>query len=61
MKGGTLRKVRVYYAHRKKEYSRYPVIRLGGNYLALAGFNIGDRLEAICYKGRIVISKRLAD
>lgn len=60
MKGGKPRRLKVYYAHRKKEYSRYPMIRLGGNYLALAGFNIGDSLEATCEEGRIVISKRLA-
>lgn len=61
MKASNPRRLKVYYAHRKKVYSRYPVIRLGGNYLALAGFNIGDSLEATCEDGRIVISKRQAE
>lgn len=60
MKGGKVRKLKVYYAHYPKKYGRYPVIRIGGEYLKYLGFNIGDTIyvhfEA---ENRISITKHL--
>lgn len=42
MKNGKVRKLKVYYAHHPRKYGKYPVIRIGGNYLNNLGFNIGD-------------------
>lgn len=58
MKSRNIRRLRVYYAHRPKGYSKFPVIRLGGNYLADAGFQIGDELEVTVSERILTITKR---
>lgn len=58
MKAATTRRLRVYYAHRPKGYSKFPVIRLGGNYLTQAGFRIGDELEVSISPSILTITKR---
>ena len=55
------RKLRkIYYGH--YDYERgtnafYPVIRIGGKYLAEYGFSIGDAIEVEIQHGRITITK----
>jgi hypothetical protein len=49
---------KVYYAYYDREWgSPHPVIRLGGKYLQVFGFNIGDAIEVHLDHGRITIVK----
>ncbi len=48
---------RVYYGHYEDHLLPYPVIRLGGRYLALLDFDIGDTVEVTMEIGKITISK----
>jgi hypothetical protein len=50
------RRLKVYYGHHAN-YPRHPVIRLGGNYLTLQDFKIGDLVEVTLEAGRILITK----
>jgi len=54
-----IRKMKVYYAHRKRAYTRYPVIRIGGDYLSKMGFRIGDILFVKLEVDKLVITKHL--
>jgi len=55
-----IRRLKVYYGHHGN-YTQHPVIRLGGKYLSLQDFKIGDKVEVTLEPGRIVITKLLAD
>jgi len=57
MSNPRVRKLKVYYAHRQKHYGKYPVIRLGGNYLHICGFKIGDLLQVVIEQDRVSITK----
>lgn len=53
-----VRKLKIYYgSHQSNNYSRYPLIRIAGNYLQSCGFKIGDTIEVRLSKDRIEISK----
>lgn len=51
------RRLKVYYAHRGK-YNRYPVIRIGGDYLQKIGFAIGDSIDVELKSNSIIVTKR---
>ena len=54
----TIRKLKVYYgSYYGGNYSRHPVIRVGGNYLRAAGFKIGDNIEIKLSRGKIEITR----
>jgi hypothetical protein len=42
-------------------YKTHPVIRLEGIYLAAIDFQIGDKIEVIAEKGRIIITKKFGE
>ena len=54
-----IRRLKVYYGH-GTNYARHPVIRLGGKYLSLQDFKIGDMVEVTLEAGRIVITNTTA-
>lgn len=59
MKTPKTRKLTVYYGHTENTYRQIPIIRIGGNYLAAAGFKIGDKVLVTLEENTISITKRL--
>ena len=55
-----MKRIRVHYGHYKGWRNHYPVIRIGGKYLAKLNFDIGDTVEVTLEKDRITIAKVLA-
>ena len=51
------RRLKVYYGHHGNSYQRHPVIRLGGKYLSLLDFKIGDMIEIKMERDSILITK----
>lgn len=56
MSKGRERKLKVYYGY-GRNYRQVPVIHLSGNYLANAGFKIGDAVDITIEDNIILISK----
>lgn len=57
MRTPRIRMLRVYYAHHPKRFGKYPVIRIGGEYLKRYGFGIGDKLEVKIGHHHVSITK----
>jgi hypothetical protein len=51
------RKLKVYYTYHSNSRTRKPMIRLGGKYLDMMGFNIGDTIQVSMEGSWIVITK----
>lgn len=53
------RRAKVYYAFYKTiwKYCQYPVIRIGGKYLASFGFQIGSKLQISIKHDEIIIKR----
>jgi len=49
---------RGYHKRRGYAYIPHPIVRIGGSYLSQFDFEIGDTIEVLIEKGRIVISKK---
>ena len=53
------RKLTVYGATKGAHFQSKPQIRLQGDWLKETGFSIGDNIQVICKKNRLVITKAM--
>ena len=51
------RKLTVYGTTKGSHFQRTPQIRLQGDWLKESGFSIGDNIQVVCKKNRLVITK----
>lgn len=52
------RERKVYYAHYEKNAERHPVIRIGGKFLEIFGFRIGESISIEYEPEKITITKK---
>ncbi|MBD5393535.1 MAG: type I toxin-antitoxin system SymE family toxin [Lachnospiraceae bacterium] len=53
------RKLTVYGATKGTHFQSTPQIRLQGDWLKETGFSIGDNIQVVCKKNRLVITKAI--
>ena len=53
------RKLTVYGATQGAHFQSTPQIRLQGDWLKETGFSIGDNIQVVCKKNRLVITKAM--
>ena len=53
------RKLTVYGATKGTHFQSTPQIRLQGDWLKETGFSIGDNIQVVCKKNRLVITKAM--
>ena len=56
---GKSRKLTVYGTTKSTHFQSTPQIRLQGNWLKESGFSIGDNIQVVCKKNRLVITKEM--
>lgn len=56
---GKNRKLTVYGMAKGRHFQSTPQIRLQGNWLKETGFSIGDNIQVVCKKNKLVITKTM--